>query len=413
MMCKSKGIFIFQPLRYSLFLTISLLHLSPLFSQPQYEAQIILNERIVKVSPKGEMITTTHKIIQINNLKGMEKFKKIKITIDPSFDEIMNLKIKKLIQDKKGNISCSNYSEFNPHHFKKIISPYKIINLPFKNKGDIVEYEITIKRKPLFNNHFFNTHIFNDIVPVKKSVISIILPKDKEIYYQLYNIDIIPIIQQDKDEKIYTFLLENIPPLDSIDNKTIAEEALAKVVISSTNSWDEICEWFSLIFKNKIAESQKFKERTQELLISTSPHNKEEIIKALFNFVFYKIYSPPSKLNTGNLIPQTPDETLKYSQGNCKDKTLLLLSMLNFAQIKSYPALLNILSSIQISKQLPTPYYFNHAIVYIPEQEGIKKEIFLDPTLQGSKWNTPPPQDRGREILILNGRQSKFLKLSE
>jgi len=389
------------------------LHLSPLFSQPQYEAQIILNERIVKVSSNGEMITTTHKIIQINNLKGMEKFKKIKITIDPSFDEIMNLKIKKLIQDKKGNISYLNYSDFNSHHFEKITSPYKIINLPFKNRGDIAEYEITIKRKPLFNNHFFNTHIFNDMVPVKKSIISIILPKDKEIYYQLYNLDVIPIIKQEKDEKIYTFLLENIPPLDSIDNKTIDEEALAKVVISSTNSWDEICEWFTLIFKNKTAESQKFKERTQELLTSTSPHNKEEIIKALFNFVFYKIYNSSSELNTGNLIPQTPDETLKYPQGNCKDKTLLLLSMLNFAQIKSCPALLNVLSSIQISKQLPTPYYFNHAIVYIPEQEGIKKEIFLDPTLQGSKWNIPPPQDRGREILILDGRQSKFLRLSE
>ena len=52
--------------------------------------------------------------------------------------------------------------------------------------------------------------------------------------------------------------------------------------------------------------------------------------------------------------------------GDCKDKTTLLISMLNLVGIKAYPVLISVAPHERVDTTLPLLSQFNHMIAAIP-----------------------------------------------
>lgn len=68
-------------------------------------------------------------------------------------------------------------------------------------------------------------------------------------------------------------------------------------------------------------------------------------------------------LDHGGLTPQTAEKTWSVRYGDCKAKTLLLLTMLDGLGVPAEPALANLGQGDMISKRLPSAAAFNHIIV--------------------------------------------------
>ena len=64
--------------------------------------------------------------------------------------------------------------------------------------------------------------------------------------------------------------------------------------------------------------------------------------------------------------------------GDCKDKSLLLCTMLRQMDIEAYPALVNTNYLDQVKTWLPTTQAFNHCIVLV---ELLGKKVWIDPTI--------------------------------
>ena len=68
-------------------------------------------------------------------------------------------------------------------------------------------------------------------------------------------------------------------------------------------------------------------------------------------------------IGPGGYRPASPDTVLSRRFGDCKDKALLLTTILRELGIEAQPALVNSRRGRVLTSALPTPYMFDHAIV--------------------------------------------------
>ena len=92
----------------------------------------------------------------------------------------------------------------------------------------------------------------------------------------------------------------------------------------------------------------------------------------------------------------------KRQFGDCKDKSLLLISLLHALGHRAWPAFVNTDSRHAIESWLPSPYDFDHVVVAL-EWEG--SLLFLDPTrsLQRGPLKQIYIEDYGRALLVRPG----------
>ena len=96
-------------------------------------------------------------------------------------------------------------------------------------------------------------------------------------------------------------------------------------------------------------------------------------------------------MDGGNYVPQSPGRTWELRYGDCKAKTLLLLTLLHAMKIEAEPVLAHIGLGDLVSERLPSAIAFNHVLV----RATIDGEtIWLDGTGSGSRLDdirdTPP-----------------------
>ena len=87
-------------------------------------------------------------------------------------------------------------------------------------------------------------------------------------------------------------------------------------------------------------------------------------------------------MNGGNYVPQSPERTWSAGYGDCKAKTLLLLTMLHELGIEAEPVLANIGEGDLVAIRLPAPDAFNHVFVHA-KIDG--EDLWLDGTGRGTR----------------------------
>lgn len=113
-------------------------------------------------------------------------------------------------------------------------------------------------------------------------------------------------------------------------------------------------------------------------------------------------------MNGGNYVPQKPAKTWELRYGDCKAKTLLLLSLLHAMKIEAEPVLASADMGDLVPQRLPSAAAFNHVLV----RATIGGEsLWLDGTGLGSRLSdirdTPP----FRHVLPIRGAGADLLAL--
>jgi hypothetical protein len=114
-------------------------------------------------------------------------------------------------------------------------------------------------------------------------------------------------------------------------------------------------------------------------------------------------------LGPGGKIPHRSDEVLRKRYGDCKDMSVLLLSMLGSDANHASLALVNTLTGDHANVDpLPTLSYFNHAVVCASTSSGI---VWLDATDSEGTARFPRPDIQGAPALVVTGPASGFRRI--
>ncbi len=145
--------------------------LHTLASEYEKESAVYIKDarklEVVPIKDGVGFYTTYHKIIRVNDEKGIENFNKIYIPVS-SYMQLVQLKARaitpgnKIIEVQKDAIK--DYTEDN--------NEYKIFAIDGLSKGSEIEYTYTILRNPFF----FGKEIFQSKFPVQEGLMEIVTP---------------------------------------------------------------------------------------------------------------------------------------------------------------------------------------------------------------------------------------------
>ncbi len=206
--------------------------------------------------------------------------------------------------------------------------------------------------------------------------------------------------------RILDYRARQVPPLVPEPFSPPLIELLEQVVISSIPDWGVIAGWDAALLVNAFRTTPKLKDMAVSLTRGAS--TKQEKLDAITRFVMREIrYQQDYETSIAGVKPHAAPVVLQRAYGDCKDKSVLLMTLAKEVGIDTRFALLRTTGEGQFVKDLPS-FQFNHAIVYVPRQEGLEGGFFLDATPDTLDLKTLRPDSQNTWALVIDPETEKW-----
>jgi transglutaminase-like putative cysteine protease/tetratricopeptide (TPR) repeat protein len=255
------------------------------------------------------------------------------------------------------------------------------IVVPDVRVGDTVELEYTtIGANPVFDGKFMDGAQWDFPFPTASRRIILNQGAQQGVDYRLIGTASGPaprITRSERDgRKLTVFEGRNLPAL-LLDGGAPSDVQSARwLQFSQYTNWGDVDAWAVRLFQADVAPAAL----AQALAPARRAQSQEEAAVAALEFVQNEIRYLSLSLGENSHRPANPAEVLQRRYGDCKDKSLLLVTMLRALGLQADPVLVPVRLRKALDQYLPSPILFDHAIVRLT-LDG--KTYFLDPTRQG------------------------------
>ncbi|WP_161889622.1 DUF3857 domain-containing protein [Pontibacter russatus] len=229
--------------------------------------------------------------------------------------------------------------------------------------GDVVAYSFTIKGgNPVFGGKFFSSFNLQGYDPMDELLVRLVAPQDRTIHYKLYRTDKKPGVATANGHTTYTWHLKDLPATPVDDETPSWFDPYPGVYLSEYSSWEEVAQWALPLYEGHEKPGKALQAKIDS--ISSAYGSDEARLEAALRFVQDEVRYLGFEAGIGGFKPRSPSAVYAQRFGDCKDKALLLCTMLRQMNIRASPALVNS-TSAHIHNQLPSPQAFNHCIVRV------------------------------------------------
>jgi transglutaminase-like putative cysteine protease len=180
---------------------------------------------------------------------------------------------------------------------------------------------------------------------------------------------------------------DDVEGFDEEPNAPADAQSRPSIEISEWKSWSEVAAWATSLFdrhdRSPLLEAEL--ERLRAL-----PEGEPRLREAV-RFVQDEVRYLSASMGASSHRPHSSQWVLERGFGDCKDKTLLAVTLLRALGADAVPALVNTESGAAVDGWLPSPYAFDHVIVRAV-LDG--RETWIDATLtfeRGSLLERKPP----------------------
>lgn len=382
---------------------------------PDAGAIILFNEETFRILSDYTAIEELHILIKILNDRGKAKYGEIKLGYDSTYEKI-EVEYARTIKPDGEIISVgakhirdiSEYPEYPLYSNARL----RIISMPELTEGAVIEYKaIKYINKLINGKEFCENYPIQGFEPYLNQRVNLIIPDGYNVNIESYNpgyveyaLSFSPQIERVEDGTKYTWEFNNVPEIISEPSMSPYIEITPYLCISSLNDWQEVYNWWGSLVVDKINIDEAIEEKTQELI--KDKNTQEEKAKAIYHWVASKIRYVGVEYGEAGFEPHYATEIFKNKYGDCKDQTMLLISMLRYAGISAYPVLIGTKGSYLLDEEFPT-LIFNHAICLAKVGE---KLVFLDPTAETTSFGDLPGGDQDRKVFVFYEKEGKIQK---
>jgi transglutaminase-like putative cysteine protease len=356
----------------------------------------------------SRMSSYVHVAVKLENTDKIQQYSELYFDYDPSYQKfafhMVRVHRKGAVIDKLATHNVQSFQrESNLEERIYNGSFTASVSLSDIRKGDILEYAYSYEgHNPAFPNHYYDNQVLAFDVPVGRLHYAVTAPDKLGLTYTLRNGASKP-----KQEKVgatttYTWDLSNIEPFDYYAYTPAWDDKTPDVSFSNYKNWNQVVQdalpMYTLSF-----EDQWF---IKKVIGRFDQEHIEDRLLAAIRFVQDDIRYLGMEGGLNDFKPHSPKQIFEQRFGDCKDKSLLLASMLTEMGHKAYPMLVNSRLRKGVEHEAVSPYAFDHCVVKL--LYGEDKVIYIDPTYneQGGDLLSINFPDYGRGLVVKRGEDT-------
>lgn len=323
-----------------------------------------------------------HSVKKVLNRSAIESASHIEIEYNPAYENIILHSIKLYRKShvyEKLSHSKIKVLQREKDLENKIYNGIKSINIILDDirVGDVIEFSYTLTdSSEVFKNKFYFKIYLPYDLKIHEYRDKLIWPQECPLYFKNHSTTLKPHIRIQGENREYVWEIKNPSLLKIDDYLPDWYNPYPLIEISEIADWGDIAK--AEVPRYKIP--QKLSPSLQSYIknIATLTQDPAQRFITVLRFVQDEIrYMGFEEISNGRQ-PSDPSDVFQRRFGDCKDKTLLAITLLNALNIEAYPALVHTSKGKLLSTFLPTLLAFNHAIV-VANIQG--KQYWVDPTL--------------------------------
>ncbi|MCG3135322.1 MAG: hypothetical protein HMLKMBBP_02903 [Planctomycetes bacterium] len=289
-------------------------------------------------------------------------------------------------------------------------------DMPTLAAGDVVDwaYRFDEREQSYFGDYFGTAQYFADQVPVLLSRFTLVTPAERKFLTHQKNFDAKPEITMHQDGAIRAYTWENrdVAKRKSEPLMPGPRESYPQVQVTTYESWDQFAKWWAGMIREQRIMSPEMKDKLAALV--KDKESRQEKIRAVYEWVADEITYQAWPFGVHGYKPYTTTAIFDKKEGDCKDKALLICTMLGEIGIEAHPVLIYAdQGRDEDDLTLPMVQQFNHCIAWVPDADGKGTPMFLDGTAQYHSSASPPMMDRGAKVLVVTPEGGKIMKIAE
>ena len=367
---------------------------------PDTDAIILLNQFSHEVTPSGKSRYTTHQVVKILTERGVQNYDDIAIPHTPKAQYITVNIARTITPD--GSVVEPPGEAFNDVTPPGLLSynlysdsMWRVISMPALKPGVCIEYQVTLEDAGAESvgstSWFWGGYSFQSTDPILQSAYALRVPKGTDFKWKAVNCQLNPQILQGEETSTYLWTYGETPALKTEYNMPATNDIVPRLSYSSVESWDAVYNWYKDIARDRYTVDQAIEEKVEELTADLL--TGDDKIRAIYHFVASQIRYVGIELGQGAYQPTPADQVLSVRYGDCKDKTTLMITMLDLVDIEAFPVMLNPAPYQRVDLELPSLGQFSHLIAAVPRDNG--DYIWLDPTADTCSYGDLPARNRG------------------
>ncbi len=345
-------------------------------------------------------------VYRVENVEGRSDSSDISVSLDPSYEHV-TLHDVSIVRDGKrlDRLTDADIAVLHQEDEleKQIYDGGRTLHVLLNDVrvGDIIDYSYTSSGKnPVFENSINLNTTVQWSVPAAYRRLRLLAPNTLDIYTKAHVVDEEPTITRHPRFTEYVWDANNLAAIEDEDSVPDWFPVYPSIQITSFGSWEDVVRDELKIYDIDNPLPEELKSFVDE--IREAHEDKEDQLVAALKFVQDEIRYVAIHMGTGGYIPNTPEKTLRRRYGDCKDKTFLLLALMEALEIEGYPVLVDSDEGRGLDQYLPSRGLFDHMIV----QAVIGDTVYwLDGTLthqKGTLENLHQP-DYGKALVVREG----------
>lgn len=249
--------------------------------------------------------------------------------------------------------------------------------------GDIVELSYSIEgQNPIFEGRFADLIQLSREVPIDRAFVRVSTPKGRVLQTRAIGYGAItpPTVRRDPQPgggEVLTVFQERVPAVPQEVATPPWFKVFPALQISEYRDWQEVDRWAQGLF-TIVPPSGELAERVAAWKArNLAP---EALVAEVLRFVQDDVRYFSMSLGESSHRPKPAARTLAERLGDCKDKVLLLNTLLTALGFDAKPALVSMHRNRGVGDYLPTHDQFDHVITRVVVGDQV---YFLDGTMNG------------------------------
>ncbi|HKD99423.1 MAG TPA: transglutaminase domain-containing protein, partial [Planctomycetota bacterium] len=183
-------------------------------------------------------------------------------------------------------------------------------------------------------------------------------------------------------------------------------EFAPSVSVTTYGSWDEFTSWWWNLIQKEMETSPAMRDKIASL--TRDKKTEMEKIRAIYEFVVTDVRYNAWEFGVHGYQPYNASTVFDRGHGDCKDKALLMNTMLREIGVRAYPVLIHADDERPIEDlSVPLIGLFNHCISYLPATAD-RPAMFLDGTARDHSTHVLPDMDRGASVVVVEDGKPRF-----